>query len=125
MNGPDYFGEAAIMGVRGLRKATAISGSAVELLVLNKLDFDMKVGSDTRAHINLLNANFKRDETILKCASQCFLFNRNVGQVPPKIIHFHYLKKTVSGSKYPKNVSFSFENRRTGRQMAWNWLYGS
>ena len=33
---------------------------------------------------------------------QCFCLSRNIGSVTPEIIHFHYLKKKKSGSKYPK-----------------------
>ena len=41
-------------------------------------------------------------------------YSRYIGDVTPEIIYFHYLKKTISGSKYPKNILFIFENRSTG-----------
>ena len=38
---------------------------------------------------------------------QGFCFSRNIGSVTLKIIHFHYLEKNFSGSKYPvKYISF-------------------
>ena len=46
---------------------------------------------------------------------QCFFFSRNIGYLTLKIIYFHYLLKNKSGSKYPKNILFNFENRSTGR----------
>ena len=40
-----------------------------------------------------------------------FRFSRNIGPVTLKIIYFYDLKKyIISGSKYPRNSHFSFEN---------------
>ena len=35
------------------------------------------------------------------CLIQCFFFRRHLMYVNPEIIDFHYLKRIVSGSKYP------------------------
>ena len=42
---------------------------------------------------------------------QCLFFSRNIGQVTPTIVYFHYLKKICFGSNHPKNNLFNFENR--------------
>ena len=43
-----------------------------------------------------------------------FCFSRNIGKVTPKINYFHNLHKVSSGSKYPENITFDWENRSTG-----------
>ena len=45
--------------------------------------------------------------------NQCFFFSRNMGQVTPIKNVFSLSKKIFSGSKYPKNIVFNFENRCT------------
>ena len=45
---------------------------------------------------------------------QCFFFSRNIGQVTPKIIYFHYLIKYFPDQSIPKNILFNFEKRSTG-----------
>ena len=51
---------------------------------------------------------------------QCFIFSRNIGWVTPKINYFNYLKKILSGSKYPENILFRFENRSTDDVYDWH-----
>ena len=48
----------------------------------------------------------------------CFFFSRNIGQTTLKIIYFSLSKKILSGSKYPKNILFYFENRSTDVQLS-------
>ena len=38
------------------------------------------------------------------------------GSATTKIIYFHHLKKTLSGSKYAKCIWFNLENRNTGEK---------
>ena len=45
---------------------------------------------------------------------QCFFFSRNIGDVTPKIIYFHYLKNHFLDQSTPKNSLLKFENKSTG-----------
>jgi hypothetical protein len=65
MHAPDYFGEAAMLG-RGIRHAAAIADSAVEVLVLLKLDFDLKIDAETRDILNVLVSQYPKDATFIK-----------------------------------------------------------
>lgn len=67
MHAPDYFGEAAMLG-RGVRHAAAIADSAVEVLVLLKLDFDLKIDAETRDILNVLVSQYPKDATFIKYA---------------------------------------------------------
>ena len=50
---------------------------------------------------------------------QWFRFSRNIGWVTPKIINFSlYMLKHFSGTKYPLNSLFNYENRNTARTTA-------
>ena len=49
-------------------------------------------------------------------AQQWLLFTRNIGQVTPKIVYFHYPLHKHSRSKYQTNVLFNFETKSTGVQ---------
>lgn len=70
LEAPDYFGEAAVLR-RGVRHATAIAMSSVEVLVLAKLDFDLKVDVDTRDVVGVLVAQYPKDPQLLRCAAAC------------------------------------------------------
>jgi CRP-like cAMP-binding protein len=67
MHAPDYLGEAAMLG-RGVRHAAAIADSAVEVLVLLKLDFDLKIDAETRDILNVLVSQYPKDATFIKYA---------------------------------------------------------
>jgi hypothetical protein len=67
MRAPDYFGEAAMLG-SGVRHAAAIADSAVEVLVLLKLDFDLKIDAETREVLNVLVSQYPRDANFVQCA---------------------------------------------------------
>lgn len=67
LEAPDYFGEAAVLR-RGVRHATAIATSSVEVLVLAKLDFDLKVDAETRNVVGVLVAQYPKDPQLLRCA---------------------------------------------------------
>lgn len=67
LEAPDYFGEAAVLR-RGMRHATAIATSSVEVLVLAKLDFDLKVDAETREVVGVLVAQYPKDPQLLRCA---------------------------------------------------------
>ena len=47
---------------------------------------------------------------------QCFLLRRNIGRFTRKLIYFQYLKKIIIWIKVSKNITFNFENRRTGER---------
>ena len=49
----------------------------------------------------------------LAIPDQCFLFSRDIGQLTPKIIYFHYLKKSFLNQSIQKNVLFNFEKGST------------
>lgn len=66
LEAPDYFGEAAVLR-RGVRHATAIATSATEVLVLAKLDFDLKVDAATRDVVGVLVAQYPKDPQLLRC----------------------------------------------------------
>lgn len=66
MRAPDYFGEAAMQG-RTVRGAAAIADSTVEVLVLLKLDFDLKIDPETRDMLNVLVAQYPKDEAFVRC----------------------------------------------------------
>ena len=68
MRAPDYFGEAAMLG-RGVRHAAAIADSAVEVLVLLKLDFDLKIDAATRDVLNVLVSQYPKDATFVRYAA--------------------------------------------------------
>ena len=56
----------------------------------------------------------------VRCAApyrQCFFVSRNIVRSPWKLF-FLLSRKIVSGSKYPKNILFNFENRSTFRNRA-------
>eukprot|EP00892_Ulva_mutabilis_P010327 jgi/Ulvmu1/7667/UM038_0096.1 len=65
LEAPDYLGEAAVLR-RGVRHATAIAMSSVEVLVLAKLDFDLKVDADTRDVVGVLVAQYPKDPELLR-----------------------------------------------------------
>jgi len=66
----DYFGESAMLGHgRGLRHAAALASGPVEVLVLSKVDFEMKVDATTRAQIHLLVSCYPKDAAFVKCVS--------------------------------------------------------
>jgi CRP-like cAMP-binding protein len=69
LEGPDYFGEAAIL-TRGFRHATALADSKVELLALTKVDFDLRIDQDAREVVGILVSNYPKDNDILKCDCQ-------------------------------------------------------
>lgn len=54
---------------RGVRHATAIADSKVEILALTKVDFDLKIDRDVRDVVGILVSNYPKDKAILKCAS--------------------------------------------------------
>lgn len=72
MRAPDYFGEAAMLG-RGVRHAAAIADSTVEVLVLLKLDFDLKIDAETRDVLNVLVSQYPKDANFVQCAAQTAL----------------------------------------------------
>jgi CRP-like cAMP-binding protein len=65
LEGPDYFGEAAVLG-RGVRHATAIANSNVELLVLTKVDMDLKIDSESRELVGVLVSKYPKDDQLLR-----------------------------------------------------------
>lgn len=65
LEGPDYFGEAAMLS-RGVRHATVIADSNVEILVLTKVDFDLKIDRDARDVVGILVSNYPKDKQILR-----------------------------------------------------------
>ena len=65
LEGPDYFGEAAMLS-RGVRHATVIADSNVEILVLTKVDFDLKIDRDARDVVAILVSNYPKDKQILR-----------------------------------------------------------
>lgn len=67
LEGPDYFGEAAMLS-RGLRHATVIADCNVEILVLTKVDFDLKIDREARDVVSILVSNYPKDKVILQCA---------------------------------------------------------
>lgn len=67
MRAPDYFGEAAMLG-RSERHATAIADSAVEVLVLLKLDFDLKLDGASRQQLKILVSQYPKDSNYVQCA---------------------------------------------------------
>lgn len=73
LEGPDYFGEAALLS-RGFRHAAVIADSNVEILVLTKVDFDLKIDPDARDLMGILVSNYPKDKDILKCAPAQLLF---------------------------------------------------
>ena len=44
---------------------------------------------------------------------QCFLFSRIIGQLTPKNIYFHYLKKCFLDQSIQKNILFNFDKGST------------
>lgn len=70
LEGPDYFGEAAMLN-RGVRHATVIADSNVEVLVLTKVDFDLKIDREARDVVGILVSSYPKDTCILKCAFCC------------------------------------------------------
>jgi CRP-like cAMP-binding protein len=68
MRAPDYFGEAAMLG-RGIRHAAAIADSTVEVLVLLKVDFDLKIDTETRDVLNVLVSQYPNDANFVKRAA--------------------------------------------------------
>ena len=44
---------------------------------------------------------------------QCFLFSRNIGELTPKIIILHYLKKSFLDQSIQKCILFNFEKGST------------
>ena len=66
-------------------------------------------------HLYASNLFFVNSGCQSRCScNQWFCISRNTGQITLKIVYFHYLTKNFSGSKYPKHLLFSFENRSTG-----------
>lgn len=63
---PDNFGESSLLG-RGLRAGAALCGSTVEVLKLNKVDFDMKVDVNVGAVIQTVVANYPKDSKFIRC----------------------------------------------------------
>ena len=51
------------------------------------------------------------------CSSQCFFFSCNFGCAPKKYLYSLY-RILFSGSMYPLNISFNYENRSTGSSWA-------
>ena len=71
------------------------------------------------AHYRNTNCNQMTDKLHacwIQAEDQCFFFGQNIGYVTPTIICFHYLEKTISGSKYPKINKF-FENRSSAEDI--------
>ena len=48
-----------------------------------------------------------------RSAAIASFFTRNIGWVTPKIGYFYYVKNVFTGSKYPQNILFYFENSIT------------
>jgi hypothetical protein len=65
---PEYFGEMAMLG-RGIRHGAAIAASNIEVLVLTKLDFDLKIDAETRDLLNVLVSQYPKDQRLLGCAT--------------------------------------------------------
>ena len=82
---------------------------------------DISVKKEALSTARTSSSYFPRCEPLAKWADvrmfwtrTCLFFSRSIDQVTPKVVYFHYLKKAFSGSKYPKNNFFNFENRSTG-----------
>ena len=73
-------------------------GFTYRLLAFLKIHFHRKT---TVFWINLAEHLMKRKYTGV---CQCFLFSRSIGQVTPKIIYFHYLKKPFLDQSIQKNI---------------------
>ena len=65
----------------------------------------MEFATDFASGVTALNQGMKYFGIAILVAGelQCFLFSRNTGQLTPKIIYFHYLKKPFLDQSIQKN----------------------
>lgn len=113
LEGPDYFGEAAVL-TRGLRHASAIAHSNVELLVLSKVDFDLKIDSKARELVGVLVSKYPKDHQLLRCAPKPRCATRCCG------VHLSHVVAHLSHVVAPKPQCRPCCGGRRVCRTAWN-----